>query len=188
MPREYYEMSNQLIVQLAISGDHDAVTERLVREIMHVDGIDYEAAVERLSAIDQACNSGKTLNNIPYQVGAVTAYVAAFASIPLCFHLDSCLWFNEHYVTTEVAPPEDLETWLEVGSWSWGWMEPPLGQISFFLLCLQMARQQMVNVGIKPFGERSRLARVQKVVTAFPQYQTDIIECYAACQVGLVAE
>ena len=32
---------------------------------------------------------------------------------------------------------------LEVGSWSWNWMEPPLGQLSFFLLCLQYSRAQV---------------------------------------------
>ena len=48
-----------------------------------------------------------------------------------------------------------------------------------------MARQQMVNVGIKPYGERTRLARVQKVVDAFPQYQGEIVAQYAGVQVGL---
>jgi hypothetical protein len=50
-----------------------------------------------------------------------------FGYIHLCIHVS----FTE---------PKDLETWLEVGSWSWNWMEPPLGQISFFLLCLQYSR------------------------------------------------
>ena len=31
-------------------------------------------------------------------------------------------------MTTDIPEPRDLETWLEVGSWTWGWMEPPLGQ------------------------------------------------------------
>lgn len=38
--------------------------------------------------------------------------------------------FNEHYVTTDVADDKDLETWLEVGSWTWGWNEPVLGTVS----------------------------------------------------------
>ena len=67
-----------------------------------------------------------------------SALLGAFASIPLCFHFQTALWFNEHYVTTEVPPKEDLETILEVGSWTWNWMEPPLGQVSFFLLALQV--------------------------------------------------
>ena len=30
--------------------------------------------------------------------------------MPLVFDLDTALWFNERFVTTEVAPDEDLET------------------------------------------------------------------------------
>lgn len=188
MPRDYHEMSNDLVVKLAITGDEDAVVERLVREIMFVDKLDYEAAVMKLVVVDSQCDSGKALNNLPYKIGAATAYFSAFASIPLCFHLDTCLWFNEGFVTTDVAEAVDLETWLEVGSWSWTWMEPPLGQISFFLLCLQMARQQMVNVGIKPFGERTRTSRALKVVEAFPEYQQEILLDYANAKVGVNVE
>ena len=52
------------------------------------------------------------------------------------------LWFNEAYVTMEIPPQSDLDTWLEVGSWTWGWMEPPLGTISFVLLALQVRRNR----------------------------------------------
>ena len=73
-------------------------------------------------------------------MGIASALIAGFGSIPMCFDLHTTLWFNEGYVTTDVPEAKDLETWLEVGSWSWNWMEPPLGQASFFLLCLQDSR------------------------------------------------
>ena len=158
-----------------------------------------------------------------------------FLVVPLVFDLDTALWFNERYVTTEVAPDEDLETcvpspicvcacththththvyeyiyykshptrtshvcplpihniciihiyiyihiiirtdeyicmyvscthththsliykyrWLEVGSWTWGWNEPVLGTVSFVLLAFQFARNQMVNLGTRPYTE-----------------------------------
>ena len=38
---------------------------------------------------------------------------------------------------------KDLETWLEVGAWTWNWMEPPLGTITFVLLCMQLSRSHM---------------------------------------------
>ena len=31
-----------------------------------------------------------------------------------------------HY-SNQVPPPEDLETMWEIGTWTWNWMEPPLG-------------------------------------------------------------
>jgi hypothetical protein len=40
---------------------------------------------------------------------------------------------------------------LEVGTWTWNWMEPPLGQLSFFLLTLQLVRAHMGNLGVKPY-------------------------------------
>ena len=38
-----------------------------------------------------------------------------FASIPMIFELQTALWFNEHYVTTDVPEDRDLETPLESG-------------------------------------------------------------------------
>jgi hypothetical protein len=52
-----------------------------------------------------------------------------FASIPLIFHLDTVMAFNEAFVTTDVPEAKDLETPLEVGGWAWNWMEPPLGML-----------------------------------------------------------
>ena len=45
---------------------------------------------------------------IPYTVGIATGVTAAVASIPMVFDLDTALWFNEHYVTAEVADEKDL--------------------------------------------------------------------------------
>jgi hypothetical protein len=51
-------------------------------------------------------------------------------------------------VCADVPEAKDLETWLEVGGFAWNWMEPPLGTISFVLLCMQFARSQLQNLGI----------------------------------------
>ena len=93
----------------------------------------------------------------------------------MCFDLHTTLWFNEGYVTTDVPEAKDLETWLEVGSWSWNWMEPPLGQASFFLLCLQYSRDQMKNIGMKPYTEWLKERRAAKLVDQFPTYNKIIV-------------
>ena len=103
-------------------------------------------------------------------MGIASALIAGFGSIPMCFDLHTTLWFNEGYVTTDVPEAKDLETWLEVGSWSWNWMEPPLGQASFFLLCLQYSRDQMKNIGMKPYTEWLKERRANGLTTKFPQY------------------
>ena len=46
-----------------------------------------------------------------YKVGILTAAGSAFISIPLVFDLNTALWFNENFVTAEVADDKDLETY-----------------------------------------------------------------------------
>ena len=77
----------------------------------------------------------------------------------------------------DVPETKDLETPLEVGSWAWNWMEPPLGQISFFLLCLQYARAQMQNLGYKPYTDwykHRRALRICKVICLY-NYIDDVL-------------
>lgn len=46
--------------------------------------------------------------------GIGVALGAGLASFPLCFDINATLWFNDLYVTTDVADSKDLETPLEV--------------------------------------------------------------------------
>ena len=138
MPREYFELDNDVLLTLALSGDQPARQERLVREVMAVDDVEWEAAMTQLAVIKEYNRRPLLvrLSSFPYKVGVMVSAAGALASIPLVFDLNTAIWFNEAFVTTDVPPPEDLETWLETGSWTWNWMEPVLGQISFMLLCL----------------------------------------------------
>ena len=174
---------------------------------MAVDDIEWEAAKAKFDEIDAANSSGMIASTLPYkvgeassrslahhhsninnmpvvsiappQVGIVGVSIAAFATFPLCFDLNTSLVFNDQYVTTEVAQAKDLETWLEVGSWTWNWMEPPLGQLSFFLLCLQFSRAQMEKIGSKPFTHSLIAWRAQKLSSRFGEYRKDILEDYS---------
>merc|ERR1719356_771702 len=102
------------------------------------------------------------------------------ASIPMVFHLPTVHKFNELFVTADVADAKDLETCLEVGSWAWNWMEPPLGTLSFALLAMQAVRAQMVNMDWRPYSEWVRNLRARRLKAAYPQYNADILEEYAA--------
>jgi hypothetical protein len=59
------------------------------------------------------------------------------------------------------------------------WMEPPLGQASFFLLCMQYARAQMQNLGIKPYTEYFRHRRAARLITKFPQYNRYVLQSFS---------
>jgi mRNA deadenylase 3'-5' endonuclease subunit Ccr4 len=58
-------------------------------------------------------------------------------------------------------------------------MEPPLGQVSFFLLCMQYARAQLQNIGAKPYTEWLLERRSGKLMKEFPKYDRDIVTSYS---------
>ena len=167
LPRHVSEYSPTLLISAALHGDPDAIKERLVREVMRVDQAvwtDATQTVEEMKDTSKRCvlfcaefvmhcillyspyfsvsflepdQSGLGLVKLPYFVGIGVGFVAAWGCLPLVFDLTTAEWFNTAYVTTEHPQPEDLETWLEVGAWTWNWMEPWTGTICFQLLALQ---------------------------------------------------
>ena len=89
----------------AAAGNHDARTEVLTRNIMAVDNVDWHTAKETTMEIQACAQSGNWLGRLPYQFGFVLATTAGIASIPLCFHLDTVLAFNEACVSHTLSPP-----------------------------------------------------------------------------------
>jgi hypothetical protein len=140
MPVGMAEMSNETLCTISALGNHDASSEVLKRHIMAVDNVDYDKARNTFLKIADTNRRAVSLAVYPYFIGIGAGMVGAFGSLPMVFDLNTAVWFNEFYVTTDIPEPKDLETMLEVGSWSWNWMEPPLGTLSFSLLCLQYAR------------------------------------------------
>ena len=113
--------------------------------------VDYDAANEIFKSIEISAREGLGFARSPYILSITMVTAVGFLSFPLCFHLETVEAFNDYLVTTEHESADNLETILEVGSWAWNWMEPILGQLSFFLLCLQFSRSQMEKIGSKPF-------------------------------------
>jgi hypothetical protein len=131
-------MPGDVLLVMAASGDQEAREERLIREIMAVDRVNWPEARQTFLGILAANRKGLLYATLPYKIGICVSFTAGVLSFPLIFHLDTVLVFNELYVTTDVPEARDLETPLEVGAWSFKWMQAPLGQISFFLLCMQV--------------------------------------------------
>mmetsp|Transcript_37153 Transcript_37153/g.80885 ORF Transcript_37153/g.80885 Transcript_37153/m.80885 type:complete len:262 (+) Transcript_37153:71-856(+) len=182
MPKKMRDFPNDVLIMVTCQeGDrqHEACAERLVREIMCIDEVEWEEAQPRLQEMREANKKNRGILTLPYSVGITAAVTAAFSSIFLVFDLDTALIFNEKFVTTDVADPEDLETFLEVGAWTWNWMEPPLGQISFFLLCLQYSRAQLQNLGIKPYTAWLLKKRAARLVALYPQYDSEIVSHFS---------
>ena len=172
-----------------------ASRERLAREVMIVDNVSHEDALEVVRGMARENAEGLTsvwptasglLPSVStqlfvkyQQLGISTAFIAAWVSIPAVFSLQFAKAFNDLTVTTKVPPASDLDTMLEVGIWTWKWMEPPLGTISFFLLCIQFARDQKVNIrGGKPWTTYWKEKQGDKLAAAYPQYHKPIVRDY----------
>ena len=178
--REFKDLTGEALFRMSVQqgGCLGSSRERLVREVMIVDSISHEDALEVVRDMARKNAEGLTLSTLPYRIGINTAYVAAWVSIPAVFSLQFAKKFNEVAVTTEVPAASDLNTMLEVGSWTWNWMEPPLGTISFFLLCLQYARDQKINIGQKPWTTYWKEKQGDKLAAAYPQYHPTIVRDY----------
>ena len=179
MPRHIYEMSNNAIVSMAINGDQSAVQERLTRIIMATDGISWDEAHDIVHDMAAVNDQHLVWATLPYKAFIVLAATAGIGSFPFVFHLGVAEWFNHNYVTTDVPEPEDLETMLEVGSWTWNWMEPIMGQLSFFLLCLQFARSQMQNIGQAPFTHWVVNKRAMRLCALYPKYNANAVTAFS---------
>jgi len=186
MQRHYYEMSNEALLLLCAQGNQDAAVERMIREVMHVDQVHWRVAAGTVQDMEALTSGFMTrMLRLPYTIGATAAFTAAAASIPLCFSVTTALWFNDTCVTAELPPPDELETVLECGMWTWGWMEPPLGVISFFLLCLQFARNQTSNMwaasgGQGPYNAFLKRRRYNMLREAYPYYSPLVLGEYSA--------
>ena len=181
MPRHMSELNNQQLYLLAESIGHaGACRERMRREIMVVDGVSYVQTTDKVLEMYESIRGNQDFLKAPYVLSIYAALVTGWASLPLVFHYPSAALFNDNFVTA--APPEvgDADTWLEVGSWSWSWMEPPLGTISFFLLCMQFAREQRMSIGGKAMTEKMQDYQAEKLTAAFPQYDETIVRQFAA--------
>ena len=155
-----------------------ASRERLAREIMIVDNVSHEDALEVVRGMARKNVEGLTMSLLPYNLGIGTAYVAAYVSIPAVFSLEFAKAFNEVAVTTDVPQASDLNTMLEVGMWAWNWMGPPLGTVSFYMLCVQYARDQGENIGHKPYHTILEEKQGKKLAAAYPQYHKIIVRDY----------
>jgi hypothetical protein len=58
-------------------------------------------------------------------------------------------------------------------------MEPPLGQISFFLLCMQYARAQLENLGAKPYTAWYKAKRAERLCKEYPKYNQLIVTLFS---------
>ncbi|CAE8672681.1 unnamed protein product [Polarella glacialis] len=148
----------------------------MVREVMAVNNCLWDDAQPLVDEIKTTALSGADVYELPYYTSLVFAFFGGVVCMPLIFHLPTVEWFNARFVTSDVPQDKDLETCFEVGSWSWGWMEPVIGTLSFVLLIAQFSRAQMLNIGVRPYGKRIFDVQVARLQSRYPEYNKNILE------------
>lgn len=98
MPKNFSDMSNELLHSISLNSQ-EAREELVIREIMKKDNVDWAVANKKFQEIINCNRSDLFLATLPYKIGISVAMVSAFASIPLIFHEQSVMLFNELYVT-----------------------------------------------------------------------------------------
>lgn len=181
-PLTIMHSSNETIVRLAADQNPEGCIEQLKRHVMIVESIEYPEACIIGDEIKSENSSINSALSLPNKIGVITATTGGFMSFPLTFHQPTVEWFNEKFVTADIPEPKDLETWLEVGAWSWNWMEPVMGQMSFLLLCLAFARSQFQTLGITPYSQRIKDERANALVEKFPMYDRKILSDFSKSQ------
>jgi hypothetical protein len=69
---------------------------------MSTDNVEWYVARVKFLEIIKSNREGLFLATLPYKLGIVTAAASGIISIPLLFHLDTVLLFNEYFVTTGI--------------------------------------------------------------------------------------
>jgi hypothetical protein len=128
-----YELSNgELAVAARDLNAHDLHQERLVRDIMSADKVEYEVAAEVMRGMFKVNRTGVYwLLPVPLEVGVVGFAGMSLLCFPLVFHFETAQAFADYLVASYDEVPE-AGRWRMYGiantaTWSWAWMEPVSG-------------------------------------------------------------
>ena len=171
-------LNSDEIIFLAEQGSVSACREHMRREIMRVDGVPYVETTQTLLAMNGFVRGEADRLKMPYILAIYAAYLSGWLSLPLVFHYPTARAFNDAFVTAEPPAVGDADTWLEVGNWAWGWMEPLTGGPSFFLLCLQFARDARLSIGGSEATGRMQDFQGGRLSSAFPAYAESVVQGY----------
>merc|ERR1711862_365462 len=95
--KSWSTMSNDQILHFAEMQIPEACRECIVRDIMFVDGIEYDEAMKIFRDIAKSNQENIGFSAYPFYLGLSTSVVASCISMPLVFDLNSVKWFNRNY-------------------------------------------------------------------------------------------
>jgi len=181
-PTHVCELSHQSLAEMAMLGNHCSRRERLLREVMCVDGISWGQAHDVINKFDKFNERFYWIETMPYRIGITAAFLGGLASIALVFWSPVAVWYGLDVAGEELPDGvKDIDelTVNQVGTWTWSWMEPMIGTASFVLLCCQFIRGQAVKMNMRSYSEQLLHWRADRLCKAFPGYDQSMLRAWA---------
>jgi len=180
-PTHISEMAHSTLAHLALSGNHFAHRERMIREIMRVDNVSWDKAHDVLAEMDEYKERRYWLVTMPYRIGITTATALGIASCFLVFHPATAYWYGTEIVNEDLPDGHDISdlTINQVGTWTWQWMEPMIGTASFVLLCAQFMRSQYVKLQMKSFLDIMESRKANMLADKYMHYDRSMVRTWA---------
>jgi len=181
-PRHVSELSHENLAVLAMENNQCAQRERLLREIMAVEGISWGDAHEKLAKLGEAKAKLYWVETLPYRIGIFGAMIGGVMGTLLVFNKPIAQMYAEKIAGEEL--PEGVKdiselTMNQVGAWTWNWMEPMIGVASFVLLCCQFSKGQARQIHMRTYGECILHWRANRLAQMFPQYDKSMVRAWS---------
>lgn len=173
------EVPESTLLVLAAQSVPEACAELLVRDVMRVEGSSWDGACASVQLVEDACRKYDRLIHLPFHLFFTVSVASGLLAGPMVFNWRVAVWFDRNFVAMDLPDPHDVETTLEVGAWTWNYMEPILGTASFMLLAFQVARTQLMNAGLRPYRSFVYELRAQRVAREFPKYDERLVRDFA---------
>ena len=120
MPRFIYEYSNEMLFFAARDADaHDVHQERLIREIMVVDEVEYDRAAEAMREIFRYNIDQSRYLMVPFQAGLALCAVSGVLSVPLVFNYSAATAFASYVGASPEAPIPPGAVAADIGTWTY---------------------------------------------------------------------
>lgn len=181
-PAHVSEMDHKSLAELALEGNHSSHRERLLREIMCVDGVSWEVAHDKLAELGKVRETYYWLDSLPYRIGIALAFCGGIGGAVMVFYKPVALYYAINVVGEEL--PDEVNdiselTTNQVGTWTWNWMEPMIGTAMFLILCCQFTRSQALSMNMPSYNANILSWRANRVAARFPQYNRSTVRAWA---------
>ena len=149
---------------------------------MAVDDLEYPKACEKMKEIYKLNEDMSRILLVPLHVGLFGCAFAGVIVVPLVFDHTLAFRFADVIGAEQMGSLPEEATMATVGEYTWPWMEPIIGTLSFSILCAQLFRGAAVNLAYSPYIEFCQSHRANTLAALYPNYARSIVKQFGRSQ------